>query len=167
MAITYSRKGGLVTTHCALIDFLDQLRDKMDPKHIEMIEKELELGGTILKHITSEDDTVQMDHLSNYFTNIDKFLGKIWKDMEPERRPMFLLTTTSNVSKRLEEKKDKMELKYSSVVAAELKIVNNYIDTNGIDNDQRAAEHLRSVVLNADLYISKALDPQVDIKPKK
>ena len=168
MAYVYTRKGGLITTHCALYDWLDKLKDRMDPKHVSMIENELILAETILRHITKEDDLVQIDHLDKYFSNISTFLGKIYKEMEPSKRPFYLLTTTKGVSKRLEEKKTSMELKYSSVAAAELKIVNNCLEQEGTLDDQRALEHLNSVVNNVDLYISKCLEANKSvIRPKK
>ena len=164
--MTYSRKGGLVTTHCALIDFMEQIKDKMDPRYIDMIEEELKLGGTILRHITSEDDTVQIEHLTNYFYNIDMFLGKIWKGVEPDTRAAYLNTNMKSVSHRLEERKDEMELKYSSVATAELKIVQGCIEKHALDEDPRAREHLHAVVNNVDLYISKSI-AKGQPKPKK
>ena len=167
MAYTYTRKGGLITTHCALTDFLENLKGRMEPRHVSMIESELLLAETILRHITSEDDLVQIDHLDKYLHNIDLFLGKIWKEVEPSNRPFYLLTTTKGVSKRLEAAKPDMELKYSSVAAAELKHVNGCLEQEGILDDQRAVEHLNSLVNNVDLYISKALEANKSIRPKK
>ena len=137
---------------------MEQLKDKMDPRHIEMIEQELRLADTVLRNITSVDDTIQLDHLSNCFRNIDRFLGGIWRDVKPSTRPLPLETTIEGVSKRLEEKKSNMELKYSSVAAAELKGVKLCLDKCGLGEDDRAREHLYSVVNNTDLYISKSLD---------
>ena len=167
MAGTYTRKGRLITTHCAFYDFLENLKDRMDPRHVSMIENELLLAETILRHITKEDDIVQIDHLDKYLHNIDLFLGKIWKEMEPSNRPFYLLTTTKGVSNRLEAVKGGMELKYSSVAAAELKLVNGCLEQEGTLDDQRALEHLNSVVNNVDLYMSKALEANKGIRPKK
>ena len=87
--------------------------------------------------------------------------------MEPSNRPFYLLTTTKGVSNRLEAVKGGMELKYSSVAAAELKLVNGCLEQEGTLDDQRALEHLNSVVNNVDLYMSKALEANKGIRPKK
>ena len=160
------KKEDLIEKHCELIDVYNGYKEYIDLKYALMLEQELKLAGTILTHITSEEDKLQLEHMTEYLATTEEFLANLWKGKMHADGKGFLDKVWAATYSRLELYKDKMELKYSSEIFAELKIAESMI-RNHDESEKMASEHIYAFLCNIDRHIDRLMKLQPGYDPKK
>jgi len=160
------KKEDLIEKHCELIDVFNGYKEFIDIKYAMMIEQELKLAGTMLTHITAEYDEIQLVHMQEYLAVTESFLANLWKGKKDGIEDEWLVTTWCSLNQILEEKKDEMELKYSSAIAAELKIADIMI-RNHKREEKMAEEHISAYLRVIDSHLGRVLNIAPQVKPKK
>lgn len=160
------KKEDLIEKHCELVDVFNGYKECIDLKYALMLEQELKLAGTMLSHITAEDDSLQLEHMKEYLSTSEEFLANLWKGKMIGNGCNHLVTVWNSINAILEQNKDKMELKYSSSLAAELRIADSMIRTH-VGTEKMAGDHIYRYLLNIDTHMHRVLNLQPDNKPKK